>query len=129
MDFEADRAALEEYIEIHAGVSDPDEMDDELFMKLAFEYFHANPIPDYTIRTFRSAITYNRLTGEMDHWNRIPFTELYWRPGYFLNDIGQSLIMKFPALGRLVYLNPRRWLEYFGLVDPKDPGDYYMYGR
>lgn len=129
MDFESDRQALEEYIDTRIDELGINELSVEEFMELAFEYFEANPIPDQTIELGRRAITYNRLTGEMDTWFKLPFVQLYWRKGRFFNDIGQCLLTHFPPLGKLAPINPRRWLEYFGLVDSKNYGDYYMYGR
>jgi hypothetical protein len=129
MDFESDRRALEDFIDSRMNELGIDELSVEEFMELAFEYFEANPIPDQTIELGRRAITYNRLTGEMDTWFKLPFVQLYWRKGRFFNDIGQCLLAHFPSLGKLAPINPRRWLEYFGLVDSKNYGDYYMYNR
>ncbi len=99
------------------------------YMRVAFEYFEENPLPDLTFRSQTEAITYNRLTGEFDHWYRVPFMQIYWRKGFFFNDVSQCLICKFPSLGKFAYLNPRRWLEYFGVLAPKPADDFYMYGR
>ena len=129
MDFEQDQENLEFYVRSHSGVSSFEDLSADEYMKYAFEYFEANPIPDQTIELGRRAITYNRLTGEMDTWFKLPFVQLYWRKGRFFNDIGQSLITHYPSLGKLAPINPRRWLEYFGLVDSKNYGDYYMYNR
>lgn len=129
MEINKDRENLEQYIETHMIANGLEDISQDEFLRLAFEYFEANPIENQVIRTAREAMVYNRLTGEIDHWKRIPHTELYWRPGFFFNDIGQCLLFRFPRFRQYPMLNPRRWLEYFGLLDPKDEGDYYMYGR
>jgi hypothetical protein len=129
LDFESDRRALEDFIDSRVEELGIEELSVENFMELAFEYFEANPVPDATIRTAREAMTYNRLTGEIDYWHKLPWTELYWRPEHFFNDVWQSVLTHRPGLGVLSVLNLRRWLEYFGLVDPKEADDFYMYGR
>ncbi len=129
MDFEKDQQLLKEFIQHRSGLTGLDELTSVLLIDYASEYFKANPIPDQTIRTQFEAMTYNRLTGEFDHWYRIPYTQLYWRKGNFFSDIAECLKSLYPSLEMFWILNPRRWLEYFGLREPKCVGDYYLHCR
>ena len=125
MDYKKDRENLEAYLREKTGNYEDDEIELEDFLKYAFEYFEANPIADQTVKFMREAITFNRLTGEMDHWHRIPYTELYWRKGFFFNDIFLSIAAWKPRIAWLHYLNLRPWAEYFGIVDPKPEIEFY----
>ena len=129
MDLDQDLEQLNEYLDVYMYSNGLTEITADEYMRVAFEYFEENPLPDLTFRSQTEAMTYNRITGEFDHWYRVPFMQVYWRKGFFFNDVAQCLICNRPGLGRFAYLNPRRWLEYFGVVDPKPADDYYMYGR
>ena len=129
MDFDKDQEQLNQYFDDYVRSHDLTEVSLDEVYRIASEYFEANPIPDQTIRTQFEAMTYNRLTGEFDHWYRIPYTQLYWRKGDFSSDIAECLKSLYPSLEKFSILNPRRWLEYFGLRDPKCEGDYYLHCR
>ena len=127
MDFDKDREQFDRYFDEYMETHGLTEISLDEVYQIAAEYFEANPIPDQTVRTMFEAVTYNRLTGEFVHWRRIPFTQLYWRKGNFFCDIGECLTALYPLLGKFAIVNPRRWLEYFGLRDPKCNGNIYLH--
>ncbi len=129
MDFDKDLDQLNQYFDEYVNTHGLSEISLDEVYRIASEYFEANPIPDQTFRTQFEAMTYNRLTGEFDHWYRIPYTQLYWRKGNFFSDIAECLKSLYPSLEKFSILNPRRWLEYFGLREPKCVGDYYLHCR
>ena len=127
MDFDKDLDGLNRYFDEYMDTHGLTEISLDEVYEIASEYFEANPIPDPTVRTMFEAMTYNRLTGEFVHWRRIPFTQLYWRKGNFFGDIGECLTALYPSLAKFAIINPRRWLEYFGLRDPKCDSNIYLH--
>jgi hypothetical protein len=79
------------------------------------------------VKLANSAITYNRLTGEMDHWHRIPKTELYFRRQFVINDLLNCLASWKPKFHWVLFFNPRSWGEYTGLLDRRAEIDFYKF--
>jgi hypothetical protein len=127
LDFDKDLEDFDRYFDEYMSSRGLTEIPVDEVYRIADEYFAANPIPDQTIRTNFEAMAYNRLTGKFIHFRRIPYTQLYWRKGYFFSDIGECLTALYPSFGRFAILNPLRWLEYFGLLSPKCEGSFTLH--
>ena len=117
MDFKEDQLAIESHVRMRCGWRDMDEISEEEYMTYAIEYMQENPFADEPVMLPREAISYDRLSGEVTYWKRIPRSNFYWEPGQFWYGMRMSLWCNYVQIGRF-RMKVRLLAEYFGLVDP-----------
>ena len=127
MDFKEDQLAIEAHVRMRCGWRDMDEISEEEYLEYAIEYIQENPFAEDVIKLPREAMMYDRLSGEVTTWNRIPHTEIYWQAGDFWQGVNVSLYclrVKYGLVRERTYKDPgqpsnlRKLGEYFGLIDP-----------
>lgn len=111
---------------MRCGWRDDDEITEEEYRFYAIEYMEENPLFDDIVKLPREAMMYDRFAGEVTFWKRIPFTELYWQPGYFWSGMHLSLICIGVNMGIINYSKLEELSEestlrklglYFGLLE------------
>ena len=83
MDFKEDQLAIEAHVRMRCNWRDDDEISDEEWLQYSLEYIAENPFAEDVIKFPREAMMYDRISGEVTTWKRIPGTEFYWQSGEF----------------------------------------------
>ena len=127
MDFKEDQLAIEAHVRMRCGWRDMDEISEEEYLEYAIEYIVENPFAEDIIKFPREAMMYDRVSGEVTTWKRIPHTEIYWQPGEFWQGVNVSLYclrVNHGLVRERTHKEPgesstlRKLGEYFGLVEP-----------